>query len=294
MPPRHLNPNAKPFFHFPSKTYFKPLNPNAETFQIQTYFCNPSWQWRPFVPKDHYKVTTQRPSVITFLQAMNRNIPVSCRKQHSFPCPSKDRKRHAWKPKLEEHKDQSNKKSLEKKRNSKGNVITFPSRSANQKSSCTTVMIKNIPNQFRRTDLVAILRRHCFEENKKSEYKSEFDFVYLPMDFQKYWEDKRVANLGYAFVNFTSPVAALRFFRYYNNREWNVRVNNKICQITSAKIQGKEALLRQFENSVFWCHSDMYLPAVLEPACDGEYLPELINVGFRVCAPSRNPRRKAV
>ncbi|KAM5564125.1 protein terminal ear1 [Rosa sericea] len=288
MSSKSLNPNAKPFFHFPSITYTKPLNPNANPFHIQTYLCNPSWQWRPFIPKTRNKLTMDNlPRVRQFSRTMNHNIPVR-RKHHVVSGPSV----HVWKAKPEEHKDQRNDKLLEKKRSSKAKVIPFPLCSSDQKPFCTTVMIKNIPNQFRRTNLVTILRSHCKEENKKSEYKSEFDFVYLPMDFQQYWEKKRVVNLGYAFVNFTSYVAALRFFQYYHNREWNVKLNNKICQVTCAKIQGKEALMRLFENSVFWCHTDMYLPVVLEPACDGELLPDLINVGRRVCAPSRKPRTK--
>nr|XP_004292671.2 PREDICTED: protein terminal ear1 homolog [Fragaria vesca subsp. vesca] len=290
MSPKPLNPNARPFFHFPSKTYSKPLNPNANPFQTQTYFCvGPSWQCRPFIPRVHNKVTMELPRVRRFVRSMKHNIPVGWRKHHVVS----RRAVHVRKPKSEEHKDQRIHKSLEnKKMSSKGDVIPFPSCPSNQKPSCTTVMIKNIPNQFRRTALVNILRSHCRNENKKSEYKSAFDFVYLPMDFQKYWEKKKVTNLGYAFVNFTSHVAAVRFHRYYHNRAWNVKLNNKVCEITCAKIQGKQALMRQFENSVFWCHTDMYLPAVLEPACDGESLPELINIGCRVCAPSRRPRVK--
>jgi hypothetical protein len=160
----------------------------------------------------------------------------------------------------------------------------------------------------------------------------------------QYWKNKRVANLGYAFVNFTSYVAALRFYRYYHNREWRVKPNNKICEVSCAKIQvqndfcfevdlncykfrlicwvmawiwcmhmcwmlevgnwlnvewlilsllqGKEALVTQFKNSVFWCHTDTYLPVVFVPACDGVVLPKTISVGHRVCAPSRKPRTK--
>lgn len=63
--------------------------------------------------------------------------------------------------------------------------------------------------------------------------------MYVYAHGRKYWEKKRVANLGYAFVNFTSHVAAVRFHRYYHNRAWNVKLNNKVCEITCAKIQVK-------------------------------------------------------
>lgn len=147
MSPKPLNPNARPFFHFPSKTYSKPLNPNANPFQTQTYFCvGPSWQCRPFIPRVHNKVTMELPRVRRLVRSMNHNIPVSWRKHHVVS----RRAVHVRKPKSEEHKDQRIHKSLEnKKMSSKGDVIPFPSCPSNQKPSCTTVMIKNIPNQFR-------------------------------------------------------------------------------------------------------------------------------------------------
>lgn len=45
-------------------------------------------------------------------------------------------------------------------------------------------------------------------------------------------------NLGFAFVNFTSPVAALRFYEDFNNREWSSRLSRKkTCEISVAKFQ---------------------------------------------------------
>ncbi|KAL0438039.1 UNVERIFIED_CONTAM: protein MEI2-like 1 [Sesamum latifolium] len=45
-------------------------------------------------------------------------------------------------------------------------------------------------------------------------YSLEYDFLYLPMDFRK------KGNLGYAFVNFTSGVAALGFSKTLHNYKW--------------------------------------------------------------------------
>lgn len=48
------------------------------------------------------------------------------------------------------------------------------------------------------------------------------------------------ANLGYAFVNFTSSAAAVRFCLAYDKYEWEVSVpgqKKKICEITCATIQ---------------------------------------------------------
>lgn len=158
MSSKSLNPNAKPFFHFPSITYTKPLNPNANPFHIQTYLCNPSWQWRPFIPKTRNKLTMDNlPRVRQFSRTMNHNIPVR-RKHHVVSGSSV----HVWKAKPEEHKDQRNDKLLEKKRSSKGKVIPFPLCSSDQKPFCTTVMIKNIPNQFRWLLLPLYLKRRIY------------------------------------------------------------------------------------------------------------------------------------
>ncbi|KAK9111597.1 hypothetical protein Scep_019116 [Stephania cephalantha] len=53
----------------------------------------------------------------------------------------------------------------------------------------TTVMIKNIPSKINRKILVDMLDTHCFHQNQnissqQSAIPSEYDFVYLPIDFK--------------------------------------------------------------------------------------------------------------
>ncbi|XVE60386.1 hypothetical protein DITRI_Ditri05aG0124600 [Diplodiscus trichospermus] len=133
----------------------------------------------------------------------------------------------------------------------------------------TSIMIKNVPNHFRRVDLQRMLDNHCRAENRKARPGSNFcisayDFLYLPMDFGFH------LNLGFAFVNFTSPVAALRFYRAFNNREWSCGDSSKkICEIGIAKFQGNDALKEQFQKSSFPCHTNEYLPVVFSPPRDG-------------------------
>ncbi|KAF8030399.1 hypothetical protein BT93_E2745 [Corymbia citriodora subsp. variegata] len=128
----------------------------------------------------------------------------------------------------------------------------------------TTVMIRNIPNQFKRRDMLYILDKHCDEANAMAdsvEDQSEYDFVYLPVDF------KTKANKGYAFVNFTNPSGASRMYRAYHNFRWeclpiknlNFR-SKKVCEISPAKIQGKVALEGSFKNRAFPCRE--YQPVV--------------------------------
>ncbi|KAL4577424.1 hypothetical protein LXL04_013533 [Taraxacum kok-saghyz] len=51
--------------------------------------------------------------------------------------------------------------------------------------SSTTMMLRNIPNNYTRKLLVELLDKHCKQENKKDEngVRSAFDFVYLPIAF---------------------------------------------------------------------------------------------------------------
>ncbi|XP_070669090.1 protein MEI2-like 7 [Malus domestica] len=97
---------------------------------------------------------------------------------------------------------------------------------------------------------------------------------------------KRISNLGYAFVNFTSPEGALRFYWEFHNRPWRVGFNPKICEVTRAEIQGKSSLMANFRYKLFWCHLDSYLPVVLAPACDGMNLPTVTVVGKLAGKPS--------
>ncbi|KAJ7965620.1 Protein terminal ear1 [Quillaja saponaria] len=166
--------------------------------------------------------------------------------------------------------------------------IPFPSTEEEAKRLCTcTVMIKNIPNQFRRNDLMRELDSFCFEENKISpddskEGRCQYDLVYLPMDFWYHVTEQRITNLGYAFVNFTSPTAAFRCYKRFNGLKWDVNENKKICEITSAQVQGKEALKKKFCSKIFKTHSPDFLPFELFPPRDGlisEAQTQIISIG---------------
>ncbi|XP_034676984.1 protein terminal ear1 homolog [Vitis riparia] len=136
-------------------------------------------------------------------------------------------------------------------------------------SGKTTVMIRNIPNKMSRKDMLQLLDECCQVENRNAELqcdslRTEYDFVYLPMDFRF-----KCSNKGYAFVNFTTDVAAFRICKYLHNTTWAAYGTKKICEITGARIQGKEALVGHFRNSNFECSTDDYLPVVLSPPRDG-------------------------
>ncbi|CAI9114653.1 OLC1v1015422C1 [Oldenlandia corymbosa var. corymbosa] len=146
----------------------------------------------------------------------------------------------------------------------------FPTRSSSSSMvnfrSCkkTTVMIRNIPNKYKRNSLMQFLDVYCQNHNLA------YDFFYLPMDFRRH------DNLGYAFVNFTTPKAAIKImdllegFVWYGNKIFDMTIlSNKICEVSWAAIQGKKALVKHFSNSKFVCDNREYLPVVFHPPRNG-------------------------
>ncbi|URE18647.1 terminal ear1-like [Musa troglodytarum] len=89
------------------------------------------------------------------------------------------------------------------------------------------------------------------------------------------------SNMGYAFVNFTSAVAAWRLYNFLHNYDWKFHGSRKICEVTYARIQGLPALQKQFRNSTFVCGSDDFLPVCFVPPRNGYCQPSYQFLGRR-------------
>ncbi|XWS34687.1 hypothetical protein CRYUN_Cryun21dG0058800 [Craigia yunnanensis] len=140
---------------------------------------------------------------------------------------------------------------------------------SNCKDSRTTVMIKNIPNKYSQKLLLNMLDNHCIHCNEQiaeggDQPLSSYDFVYLPIDFNN------KCNVGYGFVNMTSPQATWRLHKAFHHQHWEVYNSRKICEVTYARVQGLETLKEHFRNSKFPCEMDHYLPVVFSPPRDGK------------------------
>ncbi|KAH9319261.1 hypothetical protein KI387_021030, partial [Taxus chinensis] len=113
-----------------------------------------------------------------------------------------------------------------------------------------------------------ILDSHCAQYNQNimeaNEPFSEYDFVYLPIDF------KNRCNLGYAFVNFTSAKATWKLYREFHMHQWAIFNSKKICEITYARLQGRRLLEDHFRNARLECDTDNYLPLVFDPPRNGQ------------------------
>ena len=95
-------------------------------------------------------------------------------------------------------------------------------------------MVRNIPNRFTKDAMILEFNKH---------FEGEYDFFYLPIDFNN------KCNVGYAFINFKTPKAMIDFHQRYNGNTWPKFKSNKVCAITFARLQGREAMLKHFEDS---------------------------------------------
>eukprot|EP00985_Skeletonema_marinoi_P018868 scaffold10678_cov130-Skeletonema_marinoi.AAC.5 len=113
----------------------------------------------------------------------------------------------------------------------------------------SSLMVRNIPNKYTQQMLLG-------EFAAVGHGPDKMDFFYLPIDF------KNKCNRGYAFVNFVDYKDIVPFFDEYNGTSWKRFNSDKICDITYARIQGKPAMLKRFENSALMAKDDEYRPMV--------------------------------
>jgi len=133
----------------------------------------------------------------------------------------------------------------------------------------TTVMLRNMPNNYSRTMLLELLDAEGFA--------GQYDFLYLPMDFQSR------ASLGYAFINFTSSDSAESFWRVFEGySNWAIPSRKMSGVSWSGPHQGLEAHIERYRNS----------PVMAESTPD-EYKPILFDCGVRIPFPAPTRRIRA-
>lgn len=100
----------------------------------------------------------------------------------------------------------------------------------------TTVMLRNLPNDYTREMLLSLLDSQGFADC--------YDFVYMPIDFH------RKAGLGYAFVNMVTHEDAERVHRKLMRFEAWETPSQKVLDICwSEPSQGLEAHIERYRNS---------------------------------------------
>lgn len=68
--------------------------------------------------------------------------------------------------------------------------------------------------------------------------------------------------MGYAFINFISPLDIVTFAQARVGTTWNVFASEKICAVSYANIQGKAALVEKFRNSCVMDEQEAYRPHI--------------------------------
>lgn len=112
------------------------------------------------------------------------------------------------------------------------------------------MMLRNIPNKYTQSTLL--------QEIDDMGFVGSYNFFYLPMDVHNR------SNVGYAFINFTSPVPAERFLAIFKEHRFRKYQSRKISSVCTAHVQGLDANLRHFENrAVTHARNDQYRPVVL-------------------------------
>mmetsp|Transcript_90812 Transcript_90812/g.261654 ORF Transcript_90812/g.261654 Transcript_90812/m.261654 type:complete len:387 (+) Transcript_90812:65-1225(+) len=115
----------------------------------------------------------------------------------------------------------------------------------------TTMMLRNIPNKY--------LQATMLQEIDDVGFAGTYDFFYLPMDVQNR------SNVGYAFINFTHPAAARRFYAVFSEHRFRKYPSRKVSNVSAAHVQGLDANLRHFANrAVTHAKNGQYRPLVLQ------------------------------
>merc|ERR1712061_972150 len=100
----------------------------------------------------------------------------------------------------------------------------------------TTVIMRNIPGEYARADLLGLIDQQGFS--------GLYDFVYLPVDF------RTDLNHGYTFINFTTAENAKRFREHFIGfSDWLVP-SERICEMSwSDQSQGIDAYIQRYRDS---------------------------------------------
>lgn len=125
----------------------------------------------------------------------------------------------------------------------------------------TTLMLRNMPNNYTRKMLLDLLDRQGF--------RGVYDLVYLPVDFNT------GAGLGYSFVNLTCPADVPRFWAAFDGfKKWRMP-SEKVCAVTwSRPHQGLAAHVDRYRNS-----------PVMHPSIPDNWKPVLFAHGSRIAFP---------
>jgi RNA recognition motif-containing protein len=131
----------------------------------------------------------------------------------------------------------------------------------------TTVMLRNMPNNYNRDLLLELLDREGFA--------CQYDFIYLPIDFESR------ACKGYAFINLRDPATALRFFRTFEGYTKWAMPSRKASGVSWSGTQGLQTHIDRYRNS-----------SIMKAPTPDEYKPAIFVNGIRAPFPASTRRER--
>jgi hypothetical protein len=133
----------------------------------------------------------------------------------------------------------------------------------------TTVMLRNVPNNYSRAMLIDLLDSEGFQ--------AQYDFLYLPIDFTTR------ACLGYGFVNLISHEVACEFMRAFEDFSDWIIPSRKHCIVSwSGPHQGLQEHIERYRNS-----------PVMHTAVSDECKPIIFKQGARMIFPPPTKKIRA-
>jgi len=117
----------------------------------------------------------------------------------------------------------------------------------------TTVMFRNVPNDYCRDALMEMLDHEGFA--------GQYNFIYLPVDFRS------KSGFGYAFINLVNGAIAEEFKHKFNGFSGWAVPSHKVAEVTwSHPSQGLEVHVERYRNSPVMHEAvpDAFKPAMFE------------------------------
>ena len=68
--------------------------------------------------------------------------------------------------------------------------------------------------------------------------------------------------MGYAFINMKHASFIPKLYKELNGKRWEKFNSEKICALTYARIQGKQALLNHLQSSPVMTQADSFKPVI--------------------------------
>ncbi|CAJ1408394.1 unnamed protein product [Effrenium voratum] len=121
------------------------------------------------------------------------------------------------------------------------------------KQGQTTVMLRNLPNNYSRAMVCVLMDKEGFA--------GKYDFLYLPIDFRS------KASLGYAFVNLVDENEVQKFWQCFDGFTKWVLPSAKVCSVSwSGPHQGQEAHVERYRDSPIMHSSvpDEFKPVIFQ------------------------------